>query len=779
MQLISQSIPKLEGMELSLGKPMYVEDLSERGALCVKLLRSPHAFARIRSIDVEKARQLDGVACVLTYEDVPHTRYSAAAEALPQASPYDRLILENIVRYIGDPVAIVAARTEKIARAAMKRIRVDYEVLEPILDPEQAENNPTVIHPEGDDHVDFDSGFAPERNVVCEDAEEIGDFSAASKASAVTVGGRYHMQAQAHAMMETHRAFTYLDKRGRLVIVGSIQSAFHNQRIDAKALNIPQNRIHVIKPRIGGGFGGKNLALVDVFPALVTLKTGKPALLVLDRKECFEATSTRHAARMDVDVCADRDGKIHALRLNILADTGGYGEHAPDVTYVSGHNTFPIYNIPVLRFQRKAVYTNRVPAGAFRGFGAPQALFGIESAINQLAAELGMDPTVLREQNIIREGLTHPFLGGTKPGKPVTVRSCTLDKCIRRGKEMIGWDEKYPRRVVDGTCVRGVGMALASHGSGIAGSSTAVVDIRLNYAGDFTLLIGSADLGTGSDTILAQMAAQILDVSVENIQVYSADTDITPYDQGAYASCTTYITGNAVVRAAEKMKQTLLKTCAETHGQPLSTLRLEDGGFQNEDGSFSMSFADFAGGTCRPGGAQIAETATFTSTISPTPFMAGFAEVEVDMETGKLTLIHYAAAIDCGTVINHNLAKIQAEGGLMQGIGLAMTENVVYGERGNLCSNSLMQYNIPRRRDAHNIEVEFLPSYEPTGPFGAKSIGEIVLQTPPPAIADAVYNAVGVRICELPITPEKILRGLREKERKEAGGRASEPAKGA
>ncbi|KUO77347.1 MAG: aldehyde oxidase [Desulfosporosinus sp. BRH_c37] len=751
MKSVGHSIPKIDGLMIATGKPVYTEDLAMSNALVVKILRSPHAFAKIISIDISRAEKLEGVECILTYKDVPKERFTLAGQSYPEPSPYDRLILDEIVRYVGDEVAIIAAVDEKTALLAMKKIKVAYEVWEPVLDFEQALAHASVVHPEDDLHCNFDIGLQKKQNIASSYKEEVGDLEEEFKRCSVVVEDVYYPQAQAHAMMETYRAFTYLDHTGRLVAVSSTQVPFHIRRQLARALLLPASKVRVVKPRIGGGFGGKQTGSGEVFAGIVTLKTGKPAIIIYDRKETFTCTTSRHAMRLKVRIGADQEGIIRAIDIQVLSDTGAYGEHAPTVLSCVGHYTLPLYNkTRAVRFTGNAVYTNKMPAGAFRGYGATQGTFALESTVNKLAAELGMDPTEVRLKNISKEGET--FL----TGQGVLLGSSSLDRCIEKGKELIGWKDKFPCRKMGNNKVRAVGMAITMQGSGIANIGTASVELRLNDDGYFTLLAGATDMGTGCDTILTQMAAEILDVPMENIVFNAGDTDTSPYDPGSYASSTTYVAGTAIVKAAEELKQKILEQGAKFLG--VSTQDVEMGGlavrtFRGEEISLAKLAELTVLGT---GKLQLVSSATHGSEISPPPYVAGFAEVEVDQETGKVELIDYVAVVDCGTMINPNLARIQAEGGIAQGIGMALYEEVNYTELGKMATNSFMQYKIPCRKDVGKVRIAFEESFEPSGPFGAKSIGEVVANTPPPAIVHAVCNAVGVRINHLPVTPEKV-----------------------
>jgi CO/xanthine dehydrogenase Mo-binding subunit len=762
MSFVGKSIPKIDGIAIATGKPVYTEDMVPANALVVKLLRSPHAFARIQSIDTSKAEALENVECIFTYKDVPNCRFTLAGQSFPEPSPYDRLILDEILRYVGAEVAIIAAVDEETAEKAMKLIQVEYEIFEPVLDYEKAIDHPSIVHSETDLHCNFDIGMQQKRNIVSYQKVEVGNVEEEFNKCQVVVEETCYTQAQAHGMMETYRAFSYLDHTGRLVVVSSTQIPFHVRRQLSRALNMPASKIRVIKPRIGGGFGGKQTGAVEMFAALVTQRTGKPASIIYDRTETFMATNSRHAMRLTVRLGADMEGYIRVVDIQGLSDTGAYGEHASTTFMVVGEKTLPLYNkTNAVRFEGNVVYTNKMPAGAFRGYGATQGTFALETAVNKLAEKINMDPTEIRLKNLIKEGETSLVSEGKKLG------SSTLHKCIAKGREMIGWDEKYPRRELGDNKVRALGMAVTMQGSGIANIDTASAEIRLNDDGSYTLLIGSTDMGTGSDTILNQMAAEILETSVENITVHAADTDISPYDPGSYASSTTYVTGMAVVKAAEDLKKQIIESGAKLLEVAAEEVEFDGQSIAVIDNDKCIALEKIAELQVLGfgGNKQLVGNATHGSSVSPPPFIAGFAEVEVDKETGKVSLLDYVAVIDCGTVINPNLATIQAEGGLVQGIGLALYEEVRYDQIGRMTTNSFMQYKIPTRKDIGNIRVFFEESYEPTGPFGAKSIGEVVINTPAPAIIAAIYNAVGVRMTELPITPEKLFTAMQQLEK--------------
>ena len=748
MSFVGKSIPKTDGMAIATGKPVYTDDLSSKDALIVKILRSPHANAIIKNIDTSRAMLVPGVECVLTYKDVTNKRFTLAGQSYPEPSPYDRLILEDRVRYVGDEVAIVAAVDEKTAIKAIKMIKVEYEVLDAVIDFESAIDNKVIVHEE-EVHTNFDIGMQRERNIVSTHNYTKGDIDKTLSECDVILEETYYTQAQAQAMMETYRAYNYLDHMGRLVVISSTQIPFHVRRHLSRALNIPSSKIRVIKPRIGGGFGGKQTACVEIFSALVTLKTGKPAKLIYSRKETFNCSNSRHAMKMKVRMGATKDGIIKVIDINALSDTGAYGEHASTTFGLVGEKSMPIYNkLEAARFTGNVVYTNKMPAGAFRGYGATQGCFAVESTINKLAAKLNIDPVELRLKNIVKEG-------ETTFAYDKSINSANLEECIRKGKEMIKWDEKYPSKDLGNGKVRSVGMALTMQGSGIANIDTSSVEVRLNDDGNYTLFVGSTDMGTGSDTILAQMACDILETTMDKITVVSADTDIVPYDPGSYASSTTYVTGMAVVKACQQLREKIIEVGANRLQVAKELAEFDGENVFCDDKSITIFdlAVDFTVGLDK---VQLNGFASHGSPVSPPPYIAGFVETEIDKETGKVEIIDYVAVVDCGTVINRGLATIQTEGGIVQGMGLALFEEVRYLENGQMDSNSFMQYKIPARSDVGTVRVDFVETYEPTGPFGAKSIGEVVINTPAPAIQDAIYNGVGVRVNSLPMTPEKI-----------------------
>ena len=749
---VGKSVRKKDSLQLLLGKPVYTEDIAP-DALVVKLLRSPHANAMVKTIDTSKAKKVPGVVDVYTWEDVPNQRFSNAGQTYPETSPYDRLIIDRHVRFVGDVVAIVAAENEKAAQTALSRIKVEYDVLEPVLDFRTAKDNPVLVHPEDNWHMLCDLGGDNTRNLVGTTSDAGGDIEAVLADCDVVLERTYHTKAYNQAMMETFRTFTQLDRYGRLHVISSTQIVYHVRRILSHALGIPKSRIRVEKPRIGGGFGAKQTAVCEVYPAFVTMKTGRPALCVFSRKESQTCGSPRHEMEVKVRLGANNDGRIRALGVTTLSNSGAYGEHGWATVGLTGHKSIPLYtgSLEAFKFDANVVYTNMQPSGAYRGFGATQGQFAVESAVNELAAKLGRDPVELREQNMVREGMAMPAYFGE------VANACALDRCMQHCSDMFGWKDKFPVRDMGNGKVRAAGVAMSMQGSGISGIDVGSVTVKLNDDGGYMLLIAAADMGTGCDTILAQMVAEHMECPLDAVSVFGADTDASPYDSGSYASSTTYVTGMAVEKACTQLKERLCAIAAEELGCDAAELRFEGGCVRHEATGRTVSLPEIAAKSqcnCR---LAPEATAQHSSPVSPPPYMVGMVEIELDRETGVVEVLDYAAVVDCGIPINPALARIQVEGGIVQGIGHTLMEDVTRTPKGAIRESSLFTYRLPTRLDTGRINVEFEHSYEPTGPFGAKSIGEIVINTPGPALAQAIYRATGVWHRELPILPEHIL----------------------
>lgn len=753
MKTVNQAMRKKDAMQLVTGQPVYMDDVIPQDCLIVKLLRSPHANAIVQEIDTSRALLVPGIEAIYTWKDVDQQgrRYTQAGQTYPEPSPYDRLVIDRHVRFAGDVVAILAGKDEKCVDKAMKLIKVRYEVLPAVLDYHTALDNPVLVHPEENWESLAPVGADNKRNLCAHDESGAGDIEAVLAGCDVVIDHTYHTRACQQAMMETFRTYCSIDAYGRLNVLSSTQIVFHCRRILANALHIPKSMIRVAKPRIGGGFGAKQTSVCEVYPAFVTWKTKKPSKIIFSRYESQIASTPRHEMELHVRLGATKDGIVKGIDLYTLSNTGAYGEHGPTTVGLSGHKSIPLYGkAEAFRFVSDVVYTNHMSSGAYRGYGATQGLFAVESAVNELADKLGIDPFVIRQRNIVHEGDVMPAYYGQ------VNTSCALDRCLQAVHDNIGWDEKYPVRDMGNGKVRAVGMGMAMQGSGITSVDVGSASLKINDDGFYTLSIGAADMGTGCDTILAQIAAEVLECPLDNVTVLGADTDSSPYDSGSYASSTTYVTGKAVEQCAEQLKQKICQVGAGLLGLDERAVVFAGNAVTSEDGTQRATLAQIAAASQCGSNTALEAVVTHSSEISPPPFMVGAAEVEVDLETGEAQVIRYEAAVDCGTPVNPNLARVQAEGGILQGIGMALTENVTYDDRGMPQENSLMQYKIPARNDIGHIHVVFESSYEGTGPFGAKSIGEVVINTPLPAVADAIYHATHKRFYELPITREQI-----------------------
>ena len=722
---VNRAVMKKDAMALVTGAPVYTDDLAPKDCLVVKVLRSPHAHALVKTIDTKRASAVPGIACVLTWEDSPACRFTQAGQTYPEPSPYDRRIIDRRLRFVGDVVAIVAGDTEQTVDRALKLIKTEYEVLKPVLDFRKAKDNPVLVHPEEDWKSLCPVGADNKRNLCSSGSESDGDVEAVLKDCDLVIERTYHTKADNQTMMETFRAFTYLDAFGRLNVVASTQIPFHIRRILANALGIPKSAVRVVKPRIGGGFGAKQTGVAEIYPAIVTMKTGRPAKMIYTRYESMIAASPRHEMEVTVRMGLSKEGKVRAVDMYTLSNTGAYGEHGPTTVGLSGHKAIPIYTPEAFRFTYDVVYTNYQSSGAYRGYGATQGLFAVETALNEAAALLGIDPLEIRRKNFLREGQIMPAYYNER------LESCHVSQCMEKARAMMDWDKKYPFKDMGNGKVRGVGVGISMQGSGIPCVDVGTVTIRLSDEGHYNMMIGATDMGTGCDTILSQMAADCMDCDVKDIVVSGVDTDVSPYDSGSYASSTTYVTGMAVVKACKELREKIIAQGAELLGIPAKTADFDGACVYaaNEDnandGSASISLKDISTKRMCGSGLALEATVSHSSPTSPPPFMCGMAEVEVDLQTGKIELLEYKAAVDCGTVINPNLARIQAEGGIVQGIGMALFEDINYTDKGRLKENSFMQYKIPARVEIPDLEVEFDSSYEPSGPFGAKSVGEV------------------------------------------------------
>lgn len=758
-KVINHTVAKKDSQALVTGQPVYTDDLRPKDCLIVKALRSPHARAIVKNVNKSAAEKVPGIVCIVTADDVPQSRFTIAGQTYPELSPYDRLILDKQIRFVGDPVALVAGTSEEAVDKALRVLRVEYDVQEPLLDFTKALDNDIVVHPEDNWNPLVDVGGDNKRNLVAQACDEHGDIDAVLASSDVVIDRTYHTRQNQQGAMETFRAYAYKDAFGRLTIVSSTQVPFHVRRIVANALEIPKSKIRVIKPRIGGGFGSKQTAVMEVYPAYIAWLTGKPAYMIYSREESMTVSTPRHESQIRVVLGASKDGHIRGIFVDSLWNAGAYGEHTPTTVTLSGHKSIPLYNTAeAFRFSYTCVYTNTIAAGAYRGYGATQGLFALETAVNELAAALHMSPVALRLKNLVRQGQVMPAYFNE------TALSCTLDKCLERVVQMSGWHDDCPRQVLPNGHIRAIGIAAAMQGSSITNVDVASVTIKVNDDGFYSLNIGATDMGTGCDTILAQIAAECLLCPVDNIVTYGVDTDTSPYDSGSYASSTTYLTGNAVVKTCQSLIQRMKERAAVKLGSAgIDNLEFDGQAITDLATGKKITIKDLGNDAMFMNDIALEATESCYSPTSPPPYMAGAATVDVDPETGHISLVQYYAVVDCGTVINPALAKVQTEGGIVQAIGMALTENIQLTPSGRIQNNSFMQYRMPTRMDLGQINVEFEPSYEPNGPFGAKSIGELVIDSPAPAIAHAIYNATGIWLRDLPMTAEKLYKAMRKK----------------
>ena len=768
MTVVNKSVRKIDALALSQGKHMFTGDLAPAAALHIKMLWSPHAHAKIKSIDVAAAEKMPGVKCVLYHGNVPRIAHCTAGQGYPEPSPYDTFMFDNKVRFVGDRVAAVAAETAEQAAEALKAIKVEYEVLKPVFDYDEAlREGAPVIHDEEDSFVPIPIPYEPKRNIVAKVGMESGDFEKAMRESDFTFDQIFKTPYAQHCPAEGYITWAELDPYGRIFITTSTQVPFHTRRIVARTLNIPVQKIRVIKPRIGGGFGCKQEMLLEDVVAMVTLRTRRPALWALTRDEVFRSGRTRHPMRIRIRYGLKNNGDISALGLDLINNTGAYGGHGLTVMSCAGSKVIPLYHVVNIHFDAISIYTNLPVCGAYRGFGATQTYFAVESMIDVLAERIGMDPIAFRKRNHIVSGESHPAfeaLGEGKPGAPMSIGSCALDECIDRGAREIGWERRTPHTAKTGRYRRGIGMSIHMQGSSVPEIDMGAAFIKMNDDGSFNLLMGATDIGTGSDTILAQIAAEELATTTDKFIVNSSDTDFTPFDVGAYASSTTYLSGEAVRKTAAKVKEQILMVGAAMLHKKIEEVDVCDAHVVALDGSCKVSYGDIALHSLYESNQfQIAAIDSHITHKSHPPFTAHFVEIEVDMETGKIKVLKYVAAVDCGTAINPQLCEGQTEGAVLNGISYALTEEYRFDGSGRMSNASLATYNIFSMRDKPVLKTILVPSYEDTGPFGAKSVSEISINGAMPAIANALCNATGVRVYEAPFTQEKVWRALQGK----------------
>jgi putative selenate reductase molybdopterin-binding subunit len=774
-QTVGKPEKKVDAVKLVQGKPAFAADMDVRGMLHAKVLHSPHAHALIKRIDVSKARALEGVAAVLTWQDIPRVVYSTAGQSDPIPGPLDTFSLDHKVRFAGDRVAFVAAETPEIADRALELIEVEYEILPAILRPEQAMSEGAVrIHDEPE-YVNF-ADSDPSRNLAAEIRIDIGDVAAGFAQADQIFEGVYEVPKVQQVSIEPHVTLTYWDEDDRLVIRTSTQVPFHVRRMLAPVLGLPVKRIRVIKPRIGGGFGGKQEVLMEDVPAHLTIATRRPVIYEYTREEEFVAARSRHPMKLWMKTGVKRDGTMTANEMRVLSDTGAYGCHALTVTGNTGHKSMALYvgdrefrKQPNIRFYADIVYTNTPPAGAFRGYGVPQGYWAVERHMEKIARALGLDPIDFRLKNAVHAGEFHPFSTAWNEGRepsPETINTVGLEQCVAQGRAAIGWDDKYGNEAWHAGHAgkrKGIGVAMVMQGTAIPYLDMGGASIKMNDDGSFNLLIGATDLGTGSDTVIAQMVAEVLGVPLEDVITYSSDTDFTPFDKGAYASSTTYISGAAAVKAAEIVADKIRKRAALILGPGIdpASIWLIAKEARAPDGR-SVPLTEIALDSLhRQAQEQIMGVASYVSPSSPPPFAAQFAEVSVDTETGQVTVENLVMAVDSGVIVNPLTASGQIEGGMVQALGYAVCEEMRYDGSGRAVERDLDRYHIFRADEVPALETIFVETFEPSHPFGVKAVAEIPMDGVAPAVGNAILDAVGVEIDVSPVTPEKVWRALR------------------
>ena len=759
--VVGKNVTKVDAEKLARGEPVFTDDIVRPGQLYAKVLRSPHAHARVVAVDAGRALALDGVVDVIWHRDVkaiPHTR---AGQSYPEPSPYDTVVLPEKVRFIGDRVAVVAAETLSAAEAALDLIDVTYEELPAICDMDEALTRTDIlIHEDPDPRGVSEAGTS---NIAARIDKQVGDVEAALARCDLVVERTYTVPRVQASHIEPHVSLAWLDEDQRLIVRTSTQVPFHLRRMLARILELPEARIRVIKPRVGGGFGDKQELVCEDLVSLLALRTGRPVRLEFTRYEELVAARYRHPQRITMTTGVMQDGTILANRMHVIADTGAYGSHALTVQGNTGQKVLPMYPVPNIHFQVACVYTNNPISGAFRGYGAPQGCFALECQIDEVAAELGMEPLELRKKNHIRLGDTDPLsakLGEGKEGLVRVVRSTGLEKAIELGCEAIGWGKTPPPTRPH--LKRGLGMALAMQGSGIAGIDWGAATVKLNDDGSVNLTVGATDIGQGSDTVLTQLCAEELGLQVEQVVILSSDTDLTPFDVGAYASSTTYVSGGAVVKAAVALREQLATVLADKWDRDPDDIVFA-GGRAFVDGGPSLTLQEVALFALYDAKIQPMATASHMSEESPPPFAAQFADVEVDPETGQVFLRRFVSAVDCGTVVHPRMAEGQIEGAVAQGLGYALFEEVLIDRHGKVLNPNFLDYKIASALDVPPMTTILVETDEPSGPYGAKAAGEVPIDGPAPAILNAIRDAVGVRVYQIPATSERVWRALRDR----------------
>jgi putative selenate reductase molybdopterin-binding subunit len=786
---IGKDREKVDAARLALGERAFVEDRVEADSCHLKMLTSPHAHAWIKSIDTAAAEAMDGVVAVLTHKNCPDQVYTTAGQGFPEPSPYDQRMFSKKVRHVGDRVAAVLAETPDQAQAALEAIKVEYEVLKPVLSIAEAKApGAPVVHsgavsyvagdpPPGtttagdgrDDPIiyQFPLHSDPHRNLAASAHDGIGDIETGFAAADLVIERSYKANRVQCTPMEPHVVYARIDS-GRLVLRASTQVPWHVRRIVARAIGIAENKVRVIKERVGGGFGAKQDIVVEDVAGYLAWTTGRPVFFRYDREREFTASRTRHAMEITVKLGAKRDGKLTAILIRLDADTGPYGQHCLTVPMNAISKSLPLLLCDNARFEVMSYYTNLSPAGAYQGYGAPKGSFALQTCLAELAAELGMDQLEMIEKNRVRSGARIEILrslGEGRAGTAVTLGECGLGDMLARGKAAFDWKPRprgqpAPAKPA-GDWKTGRGAVIIQQGSGLPGLDAANAEVRLLADGTLLMLSGGADLGTGLDTITAKTAAELLGLDMEDVEVISGDTDVTPFDKGAYASSGTYFSGNAALRAAEDLRDKVLAVAATVLGEDASKLRIAHRGMvKGERGEVSLAkLAHMA--IQGEGHHELVGFGHFKTEHSAFPYGAHFVEASVNERTGEVRLKRYHAYQDCGTPINPALAIGQIYGGVMKAVGHSLYEEMIYDDKGRCVNPRFLDYKIPSILEVPgDFHVELMPVADEVGPFGGKSVSEIALNGAAPEISIAIHDAVGAWVREWPFTPERVLRAM-------------------
>ncbi len=752
LSIVGKAERKVDAVKLVTGKPVFTDDIELRDMLYARILTSPHAHAVIREIDVTEARALSGVHAVLTYKDVPRVPYTSAGQSWPESGPHDQYTLDNRVRFVGDRVAVVAAETPELVEQALRLIVVDYEVLPSLLDPRLATSSQAPrLHPEEDAYGIHEAAH----NIAAYVRADLGDVERGFGQADLVVEGEYVVPQVQQVPIENHVAITYWDEDERLVVRSSTTVPYHVRRIIAPLIGLPPRRIRVIVPRVGGDFGVKQDVLIEDLCALLTIATNLPVRLEFTRAEEFSSRA-RDAQIIRMKTGVKRDGTLVANSMMVLANTGAYGMHALSASRNTGLQTLPLYPCPNLRFEAQVVYTNQPPAGAFRGYGAPQGFFALESHFDEIARQLGMDALELRRKNWLKVGDKLPLAHELGAGKEQVIKSCGLPQCLQIVEEKVQWMEKRGKGGT-GRFRRGVGVALAMHGPAVPGQDMAGASLKLNEDGSFNLLVGTVDSGTGSDTLLAQIVAEVLGVRVEDIIVHGSDTDVTPFA----SSSNIHASAGAAKHVAEQVREQLLEVAGQMCKINPMQLTLKDRVIVAPNGQHVTVSQVALHALYVENQRQIMATASWIGQQTSPAFAVQGAEIEVDTETGVVRVIKAVSAIEAGRVLHPLIAEGQIEGGVAQALGYGISEELVYDSHGGLLTANLSNYRLLSAPDMPAMETYSVETEDPSGPFGAKDSMEISVDGMAPAVANALADALGVRVRQIPFTPERVLRALR------------------